>query len=345
MTHHIRKSDPLFVETIQCTSDFTSFEKKILNEQMSGLMDENARLRDIISRIKNDTEDEQYRTQMEIETLKNLLNNSLREIRTTNSARNEELNRLIIEKINLQEENDKLGDTIKLLSNEVSKLTSELEYNQDMIDVKISEADSFKNEWKKGMHIIVEKDKEICIANKKVLKLQEALDRFRFPDPQYAVERLYEYKDSMYMYSIKSYEEKEILLDYAIQTHDLDVVCTVILYLEYSLNNEKFTNIIENHEDCIKYYLRYLKNNNRDKFKYFCIEFNRFKELGLFMLDTAMEERNIKMKYELLGECIQYFTEHENLLGEYLEDIKEAYKSTMIDLKLVPIPIRVDGWD
>jgi len=135
------------------------------------------------------------------------------------------------------------------------------------------------------------------------------------PDPKAAIQKLID-DEPIYMFNIKKLEQKKQLLNQAVLTNDGNIIIKVLLYLEYTLNQNIFKNLICSNVESLNYYLRYLKFEDKGKFKDICIELKEFKELFNFMLEEALRlsnsEEQLKKYKELLILCV----DHEELTNE-----------------------------
>eukprot|EP01129_Flabellula_baltica_P011270 TRINITY_DN4894_c0_g1_i2.p1 TRINITY_DN4894_c0_g1~~TRINITY_DN4894_c0_g1_i2.p1 ORF type:complete len:231 (-),score=31.16 TRINITY_DN4894_c0_g1_i2:16-708(-) len=201
---------------------------------------------------------------------------------------------------------------------------------QDQLSLAVADLDSKTEIWNSSLEAQFEllskqKDYEVLID-----KIRDDMSGYGEVSPEMAIEKLIIENESLYVYQMRSYSQKKKLLECALSSADYSCIIHIILYLEYTLIPRLFEKLILGNSEAVRYYLRYLKHTDKQKFKNICLETHAYREFGLFMYAEAIKVDNIKTQLKQLEKCLSFFKEHPVELGSHIDMVEESLQNAKI---------------
>jgi len=95
----------------------------------------------------------------------------------------------------------------------------------------------------------------------------KALKALEVANPKYAVHMIHRHGIDAYMYTCKSLESKQALMNEALHTDNPTVLIVVADFLRYTLNRQLFDQIAMNNPIVSNHYLSYLQTKDKDEFE------------------------------------------------------------------------------
>jgi len=235
----------------------------------------------------------------------------------------------------LQQDNIRLKEKTEKLEEDKNKRNREIQETRKMSnkikeDIKalMEDRENLEQLWKAATRTEVDLNKENITRKDKMQDIENQIKIYKIPDPKLAIQKLFQENDPIFLYSIKKIDQKKLLLQYALQTNDYNTIVQVILYLEYTMLQDLFKDILCQNVESFQYYLKYLKAEDKHKFKNLCLELKEYRELGSFMYEEALKEFEFSIQIKQLETCLSFCKEHEIL--DQITSIESSLESAKI---------------
>ncbi|KYQ92906.1 hypothetical protein DLAC_05497 [Tieghemostelium lacteum] len=154
-------------------------------------------------------------------------------------------------------------------------------------------------------------DRHIVELNKEIKTSQEyKLDNI--------VQRLLSGVEPSGIEKVKSFQEKDLLLQEAIKIYNSrlqdDVLLPVIRFLRSTLHWKVFIQLLRNQRESLDYYIKYCKlTKNYDDLKLIYRDTHNTLEEGFVILKQSMEERDELQRINMLEQAVQFFERYPHL--------------------------------
>ena len=120
----------------------------------------------------------------------------------------------------------------------------------------------------------------------------------------------------MYIYLCKTVETKLQLLEEAKLTNDPNIILTIIIFLNSSLNENLFGIIVMNDKICVPIYLQYLLATDYENFETCCLKYGKLKEYAKEKAKQIVLMRNDIERDKALKMCMEFCEKHPEELNQ-----------------------------